>query len=170
MRNVTLSILAVLLFTACGEGEKHDPPQNIEWDPECSGTLDANACVTLVVGANQFVRDNAPGDLVGTVFWALYKEGDVDLLTGARSGDALYSGEIADVDVSAANLTHLIHIANMSPRKYHPLLQLDDDVTGAPNDGDAVTLPQPAFNAPAGVHTTRNITFDHLCSGGECDQ
>jgi hypothetical protein len=173
MRNVTLSLLAILGFTACGEGEKRDPAQTIEWDPECVGTLDTNACVTLVVGSNNFVRTNAVGDLIGTVYWALYNEGDVDLLTGPKTGvTPAYSGEVEDVNVSTADNNHMIHVANISARKYHALLQLDDDLTGAPNDGDVVTLPQAAFTAAAGEHTTRDITFNHLCgefAAGECD-
>jgi len=168
MRNFTFSILIAFALTACGEGEKHDPPQTIDWDLECEGTLDVNACVTLVVGSSQYVRDNAAGDVIGTLFWGLYKEGDVDSF-GIPSGEPAYSGEIADVDLSSDNRTHLIHIANVEARKYHPLLQLDDDLSGSPNDGDAVTVAPPAFNAPAGAHTTRNVTLGLLCSGGLCD-
>jgi len=164
--------MLVLVFTACGEGEGHEPPQTIEWPPQCEGTLDANACVTLDLRTNDFVRANAPGDKIGTAFWALYKEGDVDLVTGARAGEPLYSGEVANVDLSTENRSHLIHIANMAARKYQALLQLDDDVSGGPNDGDLVTLPQRAFNALAGEYTERTITFDHYCgaiAAGECD-
>jgi hypothetical protein len=123
-----------------------------------------------VISSTQSVRDTAPGDVIGGLFWALYNEGDVNPLTGPVAGAvAAYSGEVADVNLSTENHSHMVHIANAVARKYHPLLQLDDDDSGAPNDGDVVTLPPAAFNAPAGEHTTRNVAFDFLCVGGACD-
>jgi hypothetical protein len=163
MRIITICF-AVAGLVGCGDDDK-DP---IDWDPECEGTADTHSCLSFEVGTSQHVRDNKVGDLTGTLFWALFNEGDVDLATGARTGDPVRFGTVS-VDLSTADRTHAIHVVNLEPGSYHPMMQLDDDGSGGPNDGDVVTTPQAAVDSAAGVHQSYNVTLGLICAGGICN-
>jgi hypothetical protein len=91
---------------------------------------------------------------VGTIHWALYAEGEVDLF-GPGDDESEYGGRLSGVDFSRSSPppAYLTEPVDVDPGAYHVLAFLDQNGTEAAEDGEWVTFPSEAVRVPAGTCT-----------------
>ena len=152
-----LAVVAVMPLCASCLGDQ--PSDILAWDDKCAGTKEEHACLTLVVNATGSVQRRAKGDMRGTLYWALYKAGDVKWY-GPGDSDEMFEGSVDNVDLSAKEASAAISLPDIPGRDYQGLAYLDDDVNGEPDDGDPVTMPKGAFDVPRGEHVRVTLTLD----------
>ena len=154
---------ALIAFALAWGGCSGPPPvvEESKWGPECEGTEAPQTCFSLKFSLKQDLRTSVPGDLKGTLHWAVYTGGDVGPL-GPGSNKPLKSGEVLDADFAPEDAAQLIHLPDMAAGRYQILGYLDDDASGNSNSGDVGTFPKDPFGVPAERPLQVNILLDYV--------
>lgn len=141
-----------------------DPPptEQVEWDEEaCAATQPGNACLTFLFSATADAKADADA-LVGDMRWAIYESGDVSLF-GPGDSLPLYEGVIEGaVDFTPDDAVFVDHLANIPAGSYQILALLDLNESKDGEDGEPVTFPSDAFEAPADVRTQIEVVLDYV--------
>jgi hypothetical protein len=159
-----MHVFVLLVCAIFAEGCLREAPntQTVEWDESCRATESGHACLTLHFFVSEFVRDEAPGDLVAVLHWAIYRGGDVGLL-GPGDSPVLYDGETdTEIDLSGLDASYDVHVPNVPPGEYQVLGYFDDDGKDEDSSGDPVTFPSDPFVAKADLRSRVDVPFDYL--------
>ena len=133
-----------------------------ELEPVCEGTQEGRACITLVPGMTDHVREQLAGETEGAVSWGLWEGGKVGPLGPEDQEGYLIAGEyIVDLDGDDPD-ARSVTIVDFEPGWFHALAYFRPLPIEEPGDGDALTLPTSGFEAAENAHTRVEIIFNHV--------
>jgi hypothetical protein len=127
-------------------------------DESCAGTEEGKSCIALSFSATSSLRSESHDWLKGTVYWALYEDGDVNGF--GPKGDPFLEGHDADKDVSPEPPAYSVSIPNVPPGKYQILAYIDKNLNGEANKTERVTKPSGGFEAHANKKTIVSVEFN----------
>ncbi len=155
--------ISISLFLLGAAGCLRAPPEThaVDWDESCASTQPGNACLALAFSVKPSIREDAPDSLVGPLHWAVYRGGDVGLF-GPGDHEALYDGVEDVLDLSQADASFLIHLADVPAEPFQVLAFLDHDGNGKSSSKDPVTFPSDAFEVRPDHLTRVDVVLDYL--------
>lgn len=170
LRNVALGLCG--LAAGCGVFSLDDPPATellVLESPECSGTREGRACLTIAFVLHKSVRNNADGDLQGRMLWGLYKGGTVSWDGPDDRAVKLFGTPEPPPNLEALPFVdfksvaeYAVTLSDIPAGAYQLVVYLDDDDSGDADTGDPVSLPTDAFKVLANEHTRVEGVMNYL--------